>query len=329
MIESKPKVSNPDYQLRGTKSRRPRFEEASRMTMIRQPVLSGTWYPADPIELAATVDDFLSGADPAALPAGRPLLAVVPHAGFVYSGPTAGKLFGLLPSGHVRRIIMLAPNHRIALNRVALCDSAAFATPLGTIEVDQAAVHRLAGSAAFEINPNAHAEEHAIEIQLPFLQRVWPEDPPRIVPLLVPSLSKEQRREAAIALQQLADEDTLFLVSTDFTHYGANYGFAPFGDEPAAALEELDAGAILKILAADPDGLRTYGQSTGITMCGLEATALALDQGLPPGYEGALLHYCRSGDRDGDYSLSVSYASVLLCTGDGNGISDPKENHEG
>ena len=78
------------------------------MSTIRQPVLSGSWYPADPAELATTVDGYLAGADPSLRPAGRPLVAVVPHAGYVYSGSTAGKLLGLLREDAPGRIILLA-----------------------------------------------------------------------------------------------------------------------------------------------------------------------------------------------------------------------------
>ena len=295
------------------------------MSTIRQPVLSGSWYPADPVDLATVADEFLAGADPAVRPAGRALLAVVPHAGYVYSGSTAGKLLGLLRETPPGRIILLAPSHRVALDRIALSGAWAFATPLGTVEVDQTAVEQLAENESFAKNDRAHAEEHAIEIQLPLIQRTWPDAVPRIVPLLVPHLSGTQRREAATALAHLADPDTLFLVSTDFTHYGASYGYVPFTENLPAALEELDSGAILKILAADPEGLLEYGRKTGITMCGLEAAAVALGQGLPERYEGALIDYSRSGDRDGDYSLSVSYASILLCTGP----SDPSPGESG
>lgn len=285
------------------------------MSTIRKSVLSGAWYPADPEELARTIDGFLDAADPAAAPAGRPLIAVVPHAGYVFSGPTAGKLFGLLRDKPPGRIILLAPNHRISLDRIALSGSAAFETPLGAVAVDQAAVDQLAVCEAFAVNDRAHAEEHAVEIQLPLIQRTWPQAVPPIVPLLVPVLPAEKSRAAAVALTQLAAEDTLFVVSTDFTHYGPAYGFVPFTENLPAALEELDSGAILRILAADPAGLRAYGRETGITMCGLEAAAVALDHGLPAGYEGALIDYSRSGDRDQDYSLSVSYAAVLLSSG--------------
>lgn len=285
------------------------------MSTIRKPVLSGTWYPADPVDLAATADQFLAGADPEIRPAGRPLLAVVPHAGYIYSGPTAGKLFGLLGEKPVRRIILLAPNHRIALDRIALSGAAAFATPLGAVEVDQETVMQLAENESFTIDDRAHAQEHAIEIQLPLIQRTWQQAVPRIVPMLVPHLAPEVARNAAAALAQLDAPDTLILISTDFTHYGDSYGYVPFTENLPASLEELDSGAILKILAGDAEGLREYGRATGITMCGLEAVALALDQGLPPGYEGALVDYSRSGDKDKDYSLSVSYASLLLCSG--------------
>jgi AmmeMemoRadiSam system protein B len=289
------------------------------MNLIRKPVLSGTWYPADPTDLARTVDGFLAGADPSVRPAGPPRIALVPHAGYVYSGPTAGKLFGLLSGAPPRRVVIMAPNHRVGLDRIALSGAAAFATPLGPVATDQAFTRRLEAHDAFEINDSAHAEEHAVEIQLPLIQRSWADALPRIVPMLVPRLASGLADAAAAALAEGIDEETLILVSTDLTHYGASYGYVPFTENVPAALEELDSGAILRVLAADPAGLRQYGRETGITMCGLEAAAVALGAGLPPGHEGALIDYTRSGDRDGDYSLSVSYASVLLCAGNGGG----------
>ena len=285
------------------------------MGPVRQPILAGTWYPGSPETLAAQVDDFLAHAPAAAKPAGRPLVAVVPHAGYTYSGATAGKLYGLLTGPAPRRVVILAPNHRAHISGIALPAAAAYATPLGQVAVDGETIDRLASGAAFELNDAAHAAEHAVEIQLPFLQRLWPDETPQIVPLLVPPLEDDRRRRAAAALGEVIDDFTLLLVSTDFTHYGAAYGYVPFTEDVPMALERLDTGAILKILAADPDGLVAYGEQTGITMCGLQATALALACGLPTGYEAALIDYARSGDREGDYSLSVSYAAILMCRG--------------
>jgi len=289
------------------------------LALVRPSVLAGSWYPGRPAELAALVDGLLQpGAVPP--PAGRPLVAVVPHAGYAWSGPTAGRLYARLRDVLPPRVLILAPNHRVPLDRVALSGAEAFATPLGRVPVDTDAVAALAQDPAFAVDDRAHRDEHAVEIQLPFLQRLAPDAPPRIVPLLVPPLAEDLRTAAAAALGGLMDGDTLLLVSSDFTHYGAAFGYLPFPvAEAPDALERLDAGAVLRILAGDAAGLRAYGRRTGITMCGLEAAALALDTGLPPGWEGALLDYSRSGDQERDYATSVSYAAVLLADGRGGG----------
>ncbi len=297
--------SNPDYPVGAVQA----------MNRVRQPVLSGAWYPADKTALGQEVDGFLAGADPEVRPAGRALLAVVPHAGYAYSGPCAGKAYGLLTGERPARVIILAPNHRTPLVRCALTSATAFATPLGAVPVDTEACEFLDGRPGFVRAEPAHASEHAVEIQLPFLQRLWPDDPPAIVPILVPVLDDRVRGEAASALGELWDDGTLVVISSDFTHYGAAYGYVPFTQDIPTELEKLDSGAILKILAGDAAGLLAYGRRTGITMCGLEAAALALSCGLPPGYEAALVDYRRSADLNGDFSLSVSYAAILVCSG--------------
>jgi len=162
------------------------------------------------------------------------------------------------------------------------------------------------------VDDRAHAREHAVEIQLPLLQCALPDSTP-IVPILVPHLSSDRRRQAARALDPWRRGDHLFLVSTDLTHYGQTYGYVPFDDDIPTRLEQLDTGALLRILAHDPDGLESYGHDTGITMCGLPAAALALDWPGDQQHHGELLDYARSGDEDGDYSMSVSYAAVLIC----------------
>ncbi len=285
------------------------------MTMVRPPVLSGSWYPADPNDLSASVDRFLAGSDPAQMPVGKPWLAVTPHAGHVHCGPVAGRLFGLLGDWRPDNIIILAPNHRVALNEIALPEESAFATPLGEVLIDTEMVNRLAKETGFSLNPAAHAEEHAIEIVLPFIQRTWSDVSPTIVPMLVPMSSPAALTRAGLVLKQTMGENNLLLVSSDFTHYGPSFGYVPFTEDVPMALERLDSGAILKILGGDVDGLLQYGRDTGITMCGLAACCVALGDGPPSGYEAALLDYGRSADKDGDYSFSVSYATLLLTDG--------------
>jgi len=283
------------------------------MTHVRPAVLSGTWYPGSPEELRRTVDGFLAAADPQRRPAGRPRIGVVPHAGYVYSGATAGKLYGLLRDPAIRRIFLLAPSHRAPLAAIALSDADAFATPLGEVPVDRGAVARLARHPAFTVDDAVHRDEHAVEIQLPFLQRSL-EPGFCIVPMLVPALNAPRREEADAALRAERRDGDLVIVSTDFTHYGASYGYIPFHDDVPRQLEQLDSGAILRVLGHDADGLVTYGRETGITMCGLDAAALAISGAPPAGHEAELVDYTRSGDKTGDFDLSVSYAAILLAS---------------
>jgi AmmeMemoRadiSam system protein B/AmmeMemoRadiSam system protein A len=281
------------------------------MTAIREPVLAGAWYPADPERLRARVESFLDGAEPERMPPGEPAIAVVPHAGYQFSGPTAGKLYGLLRGRRFAAVFVLAPSHRVHLDRPALPGSEAFATPLGEVAVATDIVRELAATGHFVVDDRAHGPEHAVEIQLPFLQCALPGVP--VVPVLVPPLDEARRRAAARALDPWRNRDHLLLVSTDLTHYGRDYGYVPFDQDVPARLEELDTGALLRILAHDADGLREYGEATGITMCGLEAAALALDRSDRNSHHANLIDYRRSADRDGDYSLSVSYAAALIC----------------
>ena len=283
------------------------------MTPVRPAILSGTWYPGKATQLSRNVREYISTADPTIRPAGRPILAVVPHAGYTYSGPTAGRLYGLLTGLTYDRIFILAPSHRARISRVALSGASAFAVPGGQVPVDHEVTQRLTTHSSYEVDDDAHAAEHAVEIQLPFLQEIFG-GALRIVPMLVPSQTDIWLHEAAQALKPWCDGNSLFVISTDFTHYGAGYGYLPFSGPTAEKLAKLDQGAIDCILARDPSGLLAYGAKTSITMCGIQAAALALSAPLPHEGDAILVDYSRSGDRDGDYSLSVSYASLLLAS---------------
>ena len=281
-------------------------------TAVRPPVLAGTWYPGDPETLAMMVDGFL-GAGPATPPLpGKPAVLLVPHAGYAYSGPVAGRGYRTVRGRRYRRVVILAPNHRVAISRIALPSAAAYETPLGRVPLDSDALAALAGSPAFTVSDAAHGPEHAVEIQLPFLQRVLDPLPP-VVPLLVPSAGPELRREAAAALADWTDGRTLWVVSSDMTHFGPAYGYVPFTDRIPERIAALDRGALERIAAWDADGLVEYGRRTGITMCGLAAMALAMSAPWPVRPRVVELGYARSGDQEGDYTLSVSYAAAAAC----------------
>lgn len=280
--------------------------------ITRRPcVLAGQWYPADPHELRRRVESYLAGAEPARMPAGVPRVALVPHAGYEYSGATAGKVWGLLSGHRFAAVFILAPNHRAHLERPAVPTVATFATPLGEVPIATDIVQALLATGAFVADDRAHAPEHAVEIQLPFLQVALPGVP--IVPILVPSMDPARAAAAARALDRWRDAHHLLLVSSDLTHFGRDFGYVPFDEDVPARLERLDTGALLRILAHDAAGLREYGRRTGITMCGLAAASLALDDPDQRPHLAELLAYTRSADRDGDFTRSVSYAGVMIC----------------
>jgi len=284
-------------------------------TNIRPAALAGTWYPGSPAVLADEIRRFMAEADRAKLPTGRPVVLLVPHAGYAYSGPTAGRGWGLLAGLDYDRVFVLAPNHRHPLQQISYPEVEAYATPLGDVPVDRIACDCLADCEAFRCDPVAHEHEHAEEIQLPFLQTILAPETP-IIPLLVPRLTGEQRFAAAAALGAFVDGRSLFVISTDMTHYGADYGYVPFAEDIPDNLRRLDMDALAAVADWDAARLLDYGRKTGITMCGLEATALVMSLPWAGRPQTALIDYTRSGDRDDDYAFSVSYAAVVGCLED-------------
>jgi AmmeMemoRadiSam system protein A/AmmeMemoRadiSam system protein B len=188
----------------------------------------------------------------------------------------------------------------------------AYETPLGRIPLDTRAISGLRESALIVADPGAHVREHAIEIELPMLQRAlapgW-----KLVPVLVGRLEGEDYARAAKLLRTLADEDTLVVVSSDFTHYGARFGYMPFppNEKAPAHIRALDDGAIARILAGDGPGLLRFQAETGITVCGYRPLALLLHM-LPQDARVQRVAYATSGELTGDWRSSVSYAALMV-----------------
>lgn len=277
---------------------------------VKQSSLAGSWYPRDPERLRETVARFLAAVPEHA--AGPVFAVIVPHAGYQYSGAVAGIAFARLRGGRFRRVVLLAPSHRVAFRGVALLDVQAFETPLGRVAVDPAALSLLPDR-LWHVDARPFEGEHSLEIQLPFLQSVAPEA--AVVPILVGSVTESDCRALAANLARLVDEQTAVVVSSDFTHYGWQFGYEPFPSRDAefvrGRLRELDMGAIEPILAGDAAAFGRHIEKTGDTVCGRSPISILLAWPGGPG-RGELLAYRTSLDVTGDYEHSVSYAAIAF-----------------
>ena len=187
------------------------------MSTIRPPAVAGTFYPADPVALRGEVDELLEGVETFAVRFGHPKVLVVPHAGYIYSGQAAAHAYDELAPGRgiVKRVVLLGPVHRVAVRGLALPGVDAFTTPLGSIPVDKEAVRAISGLPQVVTSAPAHAMEHSLEVQLPFLQRVLGEF--SLVPLAVGAATPEQVAEVLDKLW--GGPETLVVISTDLSHY--------------------------------------------------------------------------------------------------------------
>jgi hypothetical protein len=259
---------------------------------VRQPAVAGSFYPADPGALQAMVDGLLAAVP---RPAGRPPKALIaPHAGYVYSGPIAASAFaafaGLTARPEVTRIVLLGPAHRVAVRGLALPGVSAFATPLGAVEVDAGAVESIAGLPQVVVSAAAHAPEHSLEVELPFLQAVLGEF--RLLPLVVGDASGA---EVAEVLERVwGGEETAVVVSSDLSHY------LPY--DAARRMDGETAGQILAL--APPLGA---GRACGARpIDGLLVAARR--RGLVP----ELLDLRSSGDTAGDRRQVVGYGAFAF-----------------
>jgi AmmeMemoRadiSam system protein B len=185
---------------------------------VRRPAVAGTFYPAEPAALQAAVDRLLAEVEvPAGTAVDAPKALIVPHAGYIYSGPIAAAAYARLRpiAGAIRRVILLGPAHRVAIPGLALPGVRQFATPLGvvTIDTDAAAVAR--GLAHVHESPLAHAGEHSLEVQLPFLQRVLSDF--TLVPFVVGDATADMVADVLDVLW--GGPETLIVVSSDLSHY--------------------------------------------------------------------------------------------------------------
>jgi len=263
-------------------------------TNLRPAAVAGMFYPESAAVLAKEVFQLLSGA--ASQPGLRPKAIIAPHAGYVYSGGIAASIYAPLAAlrGIIRRVVLLGPTHRIAVEGLALPTSTAFATPLGIVPIDRTAVDAIKHMPQIVFSDAAHAQEHSLEVQLPFLQNVLGEF--FLLPLAVGRASAQQVADVLECLW--GSDETLIVVSTDLSHY-----------LPYEQAQQTDAQTVQSILGLNPT--IHHQQACGATP--VNGLLLAARQ---HGLRARLVDLCNSGDTAGDKSRVVGYGAFAFCDDD-------------
>ena len=282
---------------------------------VREPAAAGRFYPGEKDELLRFLNESLFQPYHRGEPFYKSVNAlIVPHAGYSFSGPTAARAFSYINPGAIERAIIIGPSHYVGFHGISIAPYDSYRTPLGDIQLDSPACDTLVcSSELFTRNEEAHRYEHSLEVELPFVQIIAPEC--KIIPLVTGDLSLNEVRKIANELHDYWDlNNTLLIISSDFTHYGKQFGYCPFSEQVASeGIEKLDGGAIDRILENDTNGFDDYVKKTGATICGRIPITILLaliEKSVKPA-ENHLIDYTSSGRILNDYTNSVSYVSIL------------------
>jgi len=279
---------------------------------VRPSAIAGSWYTDNPSALRKSIQGYLDKAGKPELQ--NPMAVIVPHAGHAYSGQTAAYGYASIKDKTYRRVFILAPNHTVSLTGAAVPTATHFETPIGEVPIDTQVTTALAKHDKIVQRDSPHTREHAIEVQLPFIQVALAQGF-KIVPIVVGEITVEEAKELAGVLKPFIGSDDLVVISSDFTHYGYRFGYTPFTDNLAENIKKLDFGALEQIKKRSLEGFAAYKAKTGITACGFHPILILLAL-LPEKSKVEMLRYDTSGEMTNDYSNSVSYFSIAV-TGPG------------
>jgi AmmeMemoRadiSam system protein B len=278
---------------------------------VRHPAVAGSWYAGTSAGLRTQIEECFThklgpGKPPKIVQKGsRSLVGLVcPHAGYMYSGPVAAHgYYKLAADGKPDVIVIFSPNHTGLGSALAVMNEGVWRTPLGDVEIDaQTANQILRESRIIDVDDMAHAGEHSIELQLPFLQRLYGSSF-KFVPICFLMQDLESSREVGQAVAKaLAGKNALVIASTDMTHY-----------EPQKSAERKDKMAIEAAVKMDEEQYYSTVESQRISTCGYGPTVAAITAAKALGADKAqLLCYKTSGDVTGDFSAVVGYASIAF-----------------
>lgn len=270
--------------------------------------LAGRWYEKDRDKLATEIDGYIEKADTPALENVCALIA--PHAGYRYSGQVAAYGLKAVKGKTYSRVIVMGPSHQVPMEDIASVPKvAAYRTPLGEVALDTDFIESLKKHSQFRCVSGTDELEHSVQIQLPLLQRALGEF--KLVPIVVGHVDEDTGKTMARILGSLIDSKTLVIASSDFTHFGPNYGYQPFRDDVQNNLKKLDMGAYDLIEKRDLRGFYDYIDKTGATICGQCPIGILLAM-LPSDAQPHMVRYDTSGNLTGDTTNSVSYFSIAF-----------------
>lgn len=278
------------------------------LSPVRPSALAGTWYEADPQALARSVDTHLAAAKLPDLP-GEVIAIIAPHAGHIYSGAVAGYAFATTHGLTPQRVAILSPMHHLYAQPLLTSAHSAYQTPLGEIAVDGEMVANLSArldkTLGFGLTPVANDPEHAVEIELPFLQRAI-KSTFTLLPVMMRSQTFEVAREMGAALAEtMRGTNTLLVASTDLSHFYTQ-----------TVAQRMDAAMLKQVANFSPEGIFEVEQNGLGEACGIGALAAVLWAARALGADTVkVLRHATSGDVTGDIRRVVGYgAAVVLKT---------------
>jgi AmmeMemoRadiSam system protein B/AmmeMemoRadiSam system protein A len=269
---------------------------------IRQPVVAGSFYTANPKALTQEIKGYFSNVPADRIIAEKPIGLIVPHAGYMYSGQVAACAYKQIEGRNYEAVMVLSPSHQVYFPGVSVDTKEGYRTPLGVVPVAQEIVDLIFDKTHLISHyPQAHTHEHALEVQLPFLQTVVKDF--KLVPIIMGDQTMETCEPVARALADvIKNQDILVVASSDLSHY-----------HPSDMAQGLDRKVIDRINAFDPKGLASDLKIHKTEACGGGPiiTALLIGEFLGAN-KAAVVKYANSGDVSGDYSAVVGYAAGVI-----------------
>ena len=274
---------------------------AGRAQDVRAPVWAGAFYDADKARLAARIEAYLGNVIDLPVPADKVRALICPHAGYVYSGQTAAYAYRLVQGKPCETVVIIGVSHRYALDGCSIVLKGGFATPLGVAQVDEAVAARIAEASGFGYVPQAHAEEHSVEVQVPFIQKTLPGA--KIVPVVMGYPNRRHVNALADGLAEVCgDEKVLVVASTAMSHYLSKTDANAVDKHTISLIQNLSANTLLNKCAR--------GENVMCGGAGVAATLLALKKIGEPRVD--VLHYSDSADASGDEQRVVGYLAAAV-----------------